>query len=254
MNSPTNLHTTKTPVTMQEGTIHKTALNGNLEVTRYCNSENVTIRFIGYDHEVKTTAGNIRKGKVKNLMLPAVYGVGYIGVGDYSFSRDKKAGATWNNILTRCYSEVEHKRRPTYIGCAVIPEWLNFQNFAEWFYDTSNYQPGLYIDKDLKVQGNKVYGPDTCLFVTPEVNQAVLMSDATRGACKLGVCLDSSRGLYVASVKVSGKKKFLGRFKDENTAHETYKIEKYAQLRLLAAKQESEVVRKSLLNWVIPEY
>ena len=57
---------------------------------------------------------------------------------------------------------------PTYIGCTVCIEWNNFQNFAGWF--NENYIEGYDLDKDIKVNGNKVYSPVTCLIVTPKEN------------------------------------------------------------------------------------
>jgi len=66
-------------------------------------------------------------------------------------------------MLERCHSPQMLKKNPTYIGCSVCSEWHDFQVFCEWFYD--NYIEGYHLDKDIKVDNNKIYSPETCLFV-----------------------------------------------------------------------------------------
>ncbi len=82
---------------------------------------------------------------------------------------DSRAYSRWNSILMRCYCNSYHERFPTYKDCTVAKEWHNFQNFAKWFEE--NYIEGYHVDKDIKVKGNRVYGPDTCIFVTPQKNK-----------------------------------------------------------------------------------
>jgi hypothetical protein len=119
----------------------------------------------------------IRKGKFKDKMSPSVYGVGFIGDGEYKSKENgkhTKAYATWTNMLQRCYDSKCQQRHPTYNGCLVDKNWHNFQNYAQWFEenypnDGKNYQ----LDKDRLVKGNKVYGPSTCCFLTPQKNNEV---------------------------------------------------------------------------------
>ena len=64
-------------------------------------------------------------------------------------------------MLQRC---LRPRDFPSYIGCTIVPDWYNFQNFAAWYDD--NYINGYELDKDTKVLGNRSYGPDTCLFIS----------------------------------------------------------------------------------------
>ncbi len=152
------------------GNIYTTNSSGKLEITKYINKSNVEVRFLDTGYEKTVQMGHIRDGKVKDPFYPSVCGVGFIGVGKYKVSTNgniTKAYTTWNNMLKRCYSEVEHRRNPTYIGCSVHPEWHNFQTFAKWYdknhpIDGSKYE----LDKDILVNGNRVYSPETCLFVS----------------------------------------------------------------------------------------
>ena len=69
----------------------------------------------------------------------------------------------WVHMLERCYSERYQEKKPTYIGCTVCEEWLRFSNFKSWM-ETQDWE-GKHLDKDLLVEGNKIYSPDTCILV-----------------------------------------------------------------------------------------
>ena len=101
-------------------------------------------------------------------MHKTVYGVGFNSGGAFKPSTKgvhSKPYATWKSMLMRCYSDKYHAKFPTYIECSVCAEWLDFQVFASWF--EVNYVDGMQLDKDIKVEGNKIYSPEFCLFVSP---------------------------------------------------------------------------------------
>lgn len=70
----------------------------------------------------------------------------------------------WKNMMARCYGKSTHKRQPTYVGCSVHPDWHSFMNFRSWM-EKQDWK-GKALDKDYKVEGNRVYGPDTCTWLT----------------------------------------------------------------------------------------
>jgi len=153
------------------GTIWNSKTYGVFEIIDYIDSTKVLVRFLETGYETTTTLGNIKKGSVKDKLHASVRGVGYIGEGKYT-SKVKgvttKACELWRSILQRCYDEGHIKKNPTYRGCTVAEEWHNFQNFAKWF--ETNYVEGYELDKDIRVEGNKVYGPNTCMFVSKQKN------------------------------------------------------------------------------------
>jgi hypothetical protein len=115
---------------------------------------------------------DIRNGSVMDRNKKTVFGVGFIGYGEYS-TRDIKAYKCWNRMLERCYSERWHKSKPTYIGCKVCEDWHNYQVFAKWYFENHPQDGGDYhLDKDLGCYGmnGKIYSPETCIFVPPEIN------------------------------------------------------------------------------------
>lgn len=152
------------------GAVFNIANGGTATIVNYNEYVNVTVE-LSHGHLRSVQMGDLRRGNIKDHMIPSVYGVGFIGNGPVNISikgKHTKCYKTWTGIIQRCYSESLHKRRPTYIGCSVCDEWKNFQVFAKWF--DENYIKGFDLDKDIKVDGNKIYGPDYCLFVSPKDN------------------------------------------------------------------------------------
>jgi len=196
-----------------------------IEIIEYFNTRNSTVK-IGDVILFKKDYQWIRKGKVKNPYHISVHGVGYIGVGRHkcSIGRKKtKAYDTWANMLERCYNKASLIKRPTYIGCSVVEEWHNFQNYAEWF--EVNYRDGFYLDKDILKKGNKIYGPYACVFVPNEINVLFVKRDSLRGKYPLGVC--EFKGKFIAQIGTNGKRGIiLGSY---DTAEESFTAYKYAK-------------------------
>ncbi len=145
--------------------------SGDFKVTSYVNHKSITVEFLATGYRIVTNSSNIRKGKVKDKLRPSVFGVGFIGEGKYKPSHNgitSKEYESWCDMMRRCYDSEFHKRHPTYSECKVDPLWHNFQSFADWH--KANYKDGLHLDKDIKVKGNKIYGPDFCKFVTAKEN------------------------------------------------------------------------------------
>lgn len=99
--------------------------------------------------------------------------------------RHVRVYAIWKRMLQRCYDKKEHARHPTYSGCVVDPRWHRLSVFKPWF--DAHWRPGFDLDKDILVPGNKVYGPDTCVFVPHYINTILLDKAGARGDLPLGV-------------------------------------------------------------------
>jgi hypothetical protein len=72
-------------------------------------------------------------------------------------------------MLERCNST----RQKSYSDCTIVEEWYNFQNFAKWAFEhlpNDYFERSYHLDKDIKVPGNRIYGPNTCQFVLAEEN------------------------------------------------------------------------------------
>ena len=75
-------------------------------------------------------------------------------------------------MYNRCYSKAFQESHPWYKGCTVCDEWLDPEHglgrFAKWCNENYYIVEGegtTQLDKDILIPGNKIYSPDTCIFV-----------------------------------------------------------------------------------------
>ena len=113
-----------------------------------------------------------------------------------------KACQLWENLRNR--TEYLPLRNPSrhgkYADVIVCGEWKDFQVFADWFYSTKSnghYHEGWTLDKDLLVKGCKVYSPETCVFLPPEVNRALNTRSRARGELPVGLCYGGKNRAFI---------------------------------------------------------
>ena len=206
-------------------------------------------------HEIDVCIANIYSGTIKNPYHPSVYGVGYIGLGDYRTSINKKHTPeylSWYSMLCRCYDDKLQEKYPTYKGVTICEEWLNFQNFAKWYTENLPKVEGVkfQLDKDLlqhRVE-NKIYSPSTCVFLPHNVNSFLTnkKSDNTSGCT--GVSWDKARKKWTSQINLFGENKIknIGFFPTPRLASEAYQ-----QARLEQAEVAKDYLRS--LNY-LPEH
>jgi len=155
---------------------------------------------------------------------------------------------TWRNMLERCYSTEFQERQPTYKGCSVSKEWETFSNFRAWMV-AQDWQ-GKQLDKDLLVEGNKVYSVNTCVFVTSSVNSFTSDRGAARGEWLIGVYWDKRRNKFVSqcSNPFTKRGEHLGMFTCEQEAHKEWLKRKLELAKELAEIQTDTRVAKALIN------
>lgn len=154
----------------------------------------------------------------------------------------------WKNMLERCYSTKFQERRPTYKNCTVAEDWHTFSNFRTWM-ETQDFE-GLQIDKDLLIVGNKVYSPETCMFVTGAVNNFAIDRGNDRGEWLVGVDWDKRREKFRANCRnpLNSKKEHLGYFDTEQQAHNAWMKRKNELAHELATIQTDPRVSKALIS------
>ena len=130
----------------------------------------VTIKFIATGFTYSTRRDHVKHGVTKDPLVPIVCGIGFLGDGPYSSVTHNKEYKRWQHMLSRCYLPTDKEyARYGGKGITVCPSWHNFQNFASWIIKQN--KPTYYqLDKDIKVKGNLLYSPETCLLVTPQQN------------------------------------------------------------------------------------
>lgn len=138
----------------------------------------------GFENDVHRAQITSKTKSIANHNKPTVLGVGYFGDGPFvgnvtkdGVSTRTKEYESWRGMLKRCYCPKAQERQPSYKGCSVHPDWYNFQTFAKWYTEQPGYVEGWDMDKDLLVEGNKVYGPDTCVLLPRQINSLLAMVD-----------------------------------------------------------------------------
>lgn len=176
----------------------------------------------------------MRKNPAKRKL---VYGVG-LNDADYTLTRHVKEGGrkriiwmcpyyrTWTSMLDRCYSDKFTARRPTYKDCSVCDEWLTFSNFKAWM-ETQDWE-GKQLDKDILFSENKVYSPETCVFVDARVNSFWLNHGHSQGRpLDLHPC--AANGKFQAKCRnpFTGECEYLGYHTSAKAAHEAWRRRKH---------------------------
>lgn len=153
---------------------------------------------------------------------------------------------TWRGMIKRCYDKKWHLNKPSYKGCLVCNEWLTFSNFKRWM-QSQNWK-GNELDKDLLVNGNKVYSPDTCTFVSKLTNSFILDRSAGRGVLPIGVDFYVSSGKFRSqcSNPFNKKHEHLGYFTCQDQAHQAWRSRKHELACQLADMQSDSRVAEAL--------
>ena len=172
--------------------------------------------------------GSFKKGEIKCPYEPRIYGVGFIGEGNYTVSKNgklKKEYKIWYAMIERCYNPKLHEKYPTYKDCEVENHLLNFQHMCEWLDENYYEVPGeqMCLDKDILHKGNKIYSRETCVFVPQRINKLFIKSDETRGDCPIGVHLTPSGNYRVFCSNGYSEQIKLGTYKTKEEAFQVYK-------------------------------
>lgn len=129
-------------------------------------------------------------------------------------------------MLNRCLN-------PRYSGerCTVCEEWKRLSAFKEWF--NKHYVDGWELDRRLLKDGNREYGPDTCVFLPRSVENLLETGGHRRGGLPLGVSrLPRGEGRFRAMIKIDGEVRHLGCFDDIESARRAYMGEKMRVMAL----------------------
>ncbi len=179
------------------------------------------------------------------------------GVNDSSYVVSKKINGKvkmcpyytkWLSMICRCYSVKCQSRQPTYAECTVCDEWKFFSAFKSWM--KKQDWKGKHLDKDILVQGNSVYSPSTCLFVSAAINTLLIKPLSDSEDHFAGVSFNKNSGKYQSDVSFNGRQEYLGLFESPEEAYEAYKVAKYAIIKSVAELQ-SEPLKSALLNYKI---
>ncbi len=170
------------------GEIRKNTFGTYMKIIKCINGTNIVVKFQDeFGYEKLTTYSNFKRGQVRNPYDKTVMDMAYLGAGKYitkdENNKNSREYMCWKHMIERCYVEKHSDKHKSYFGiCSICDEWLNFQNFAQW-YEENKYDVNgrLHLDKDILIPGNKLYSPNTCLLVPQRINMLFMNKPNNRG-------------------------------------------------------------------------
>lgn len=245
------------------GEVSYNNFGNKMVIKEYTNSVNIVVNFEEFGYLKKTRYHDFKTGRVKCPYDKNYSGLGYIGVGKYSITdsdgNKTKIYRTWQNIIDRCYKD-RKSSRDYYKNSIVCDEWHNFQNFAKWceenYYEVDEEE--MQLDKDIVQKGNKIYSPETCVFVPKRINTLLINNKRSRGEYPIGVCWNKRDEVFCVhcSIIENGRKinKFIGNYSDSDSAFNRYKEFKESYIRNVADNYADKIPKRvynALINYRI---
>lgn len=241
--------------------VGETNVNSNgtpMRIIRYGNSADVDIEFLDEHHYIKehNTYRNFKRGVVKNPYDKTIFGIGYLGVGDYGTGKNERnlrdTYIKWVAMLQRCYIDMGDMYKSYYNVANVCEEWFNYQNFAEW-YESHYYElpdnEKLHLDKDIKYKGNKIYSPYACILVPQSINEVFHRSREKQVDCDLPETIRRTKSGY----KVWFRGESLGVYGSVGECLEKYNKAKKQYVKELIENRYDDLmpddVKETILNW-----
>lgn len=240
------------------GEINHNTYGSIMTIIKYKNNKDIIVQFEN-GYKTKVCYSDFKKGLVKNPYDKTVYNIGYLGEGKYKTRENSKhtiQNKYWMNMLNRCYCKEYKIKQPTYKNVICCNEWHNFQNFGKWFdenYYTINNER-MALDKDILYKGNKIYSPNTCIFVPQRINSLFVKNNKDRGKYPIGVSYNKSRNKYFVQCSDKKKSNFLGRYETVEEAFNTYKHFKEQYIKQVADEYKDKIPKKlydAMYNWKV---
>lgn len=224
-------------------------------IVEYRNVHDIDVYFPQYDWTAKNKDYSVlKKGNIKCPYERTIYGIGYIGEGKYKVSENGKLTKVyqrWYEMVRRCYDSKYHKKYLTYTNCEVDEKWLNFQNFGTW-HDENYYKiegEKMELDKDILVKHNKIYSPETCVYVPQTINKLFVKRQNDRGESVIGTS-PTQNGKYQVRCNLinpktgKSKNKYLGVYETQEKAFEVYKYYKERNIKEIGNYYKEQIPQK----------
>lgn len=228
--------------------VYKLKCGANAEIIGIKNKNDIIVKILETNEEIKTNYNIIKNGNLKIDAYPSVFGVGITGDEKTKDSKGRYIDSyrTWQNMLQRCYDDEFKIKHSTYKHCEVCEEWLYYSNFKKW-YEENYYivdNERMSLDKDILVKGNKIYSPDTCVFVPQKINSLFTKRDNDRGDFPLGVSFCKCTQRYRSVCNYLGQKHHLGRYNNIEDAFNSYKEFKEMSIKEVAKLYKGKIPKK----------
>jgi len=157
----------------------------------------------------------------------------------------------WNSMIERGHSLKLKTKNSAYNGVTVHPDWHRLSKFTEWLntQPQANWQE-LQIDKDLLVKGNKVYGPDTCCFLTSQENVVFSPRLSTKLGCVSYRTEKPRKKPWEGYTRICGKQSFIGCFSTKEEAEFVAMREYLPYVIEIANANPHRFIRDAMFRWI----
>lgn len=199
------------------------------EVINYNKSNSISIKIKETSEIIETSYDDFKNGNIKSHFTPTVFGIGITGLENIRDSSNEliEQYRRWHGMIERCYSEKRKEDAPTYKDVTCCKEWIFYPNFKKWYEENYYEVKGekMCLDKDILIKGNKIYSPNTCMFVPERINLLFVNRKNYRGKYPLGVIYINDRKRYRANCSIFDENikkpisKFIGYY---NTPEEAF--------------------------------
>jgi len=224
-----------------------------MKIIEYNGAKDIIVEFQDEKRiKVKTDYKTFNKREIFNPWSISVYNVGYIGDTETQYNKkDKRAYNIWHKMISRCYNKKDlHYERYGERGVKVCKKWFCFATFEKWYnenyYELDNEETQL--DKDILIKNNKIYSPETCIFVPRRINSLFVKCNSKRGNYPIGVTKRKNLEKYkvCCSVKLEENHRsiHIGDYNTLEEAFQAYKEFKESYIKQVADEYKSKIPQK----------
>ena len=150
----------------------------------------------------------------------------------------------------QAWKGMRFRTKDIYKDATVCDEWRTLSKFKEWF--DGHFIEGYQLDKDLMsaTMPEKLYSPETCVYIPRELNLLFTDRGALRGDLPMGVNWVNreryGKNRFRAAIQAYSKTTYIGCYSTPEEAHAAYRKAKLAYCRQLAADWLGKVELKAI--------
>ena len=226
--------------------------NNRMTIIKYNSAIDILVEFNTGDI-IKSTYNHFKNGCIKSYYDRTICDIGFLGEGKHVLSptkinpNSKQAYRIWKGLFDRCYKHYNESRNYVYNNCEISDEWECFNTFADWYFENFYEIKGqtMCLDKDILHKGNKIYSPETCIFVPNNINMLFIKCDKSRGESVIGTT--PVNGKYKVRCSIinpetgKSKNKYLGLYETQEKAFQVYKYYKEKNIKQIADYYKEQI-------------
>lgn len=213
------------------GTQHTSMHGETCTITEECGRKSLVYFGGEFPHQKLLHNSQLHTGLFAGDFRRSVYGTGiYVPYKQYCCREEPKTPITraynmWSNMLKRAYCPEQLAVDPTYTGTTVYAPWHRSDVYWQWAEKQVGWlKDGYHQDKDILFYGNKVYSPETCVFIPNQLNTFLSDCRKVRSPYGQGVLLRNDK--YTATIWNNNKPRRIGTFITQKEAQEAFAEEK----------------------------